>query len=68
MAKAAAIASDALKRSAQHFTVDEEPSSHGSLQKHAGGRPAKRQARAELHSRFEVGPTGYCPPRHRNAS
>jgi hypothetical protein len=54
MAKAAAIATDGLKRPAHHFAVDEEPSDHGSLLKHEGGRPAKRQARAVLHSRFEA--------------
>ena len=54
MGKAAAIATDALKRPSRQFEVDEEPSDHGSMHKHEGGRPAKRRARAELASRFEA--------------
>ena len=54
MGKAAAVAAAALKRPAGQFVVDEDPSSRGSFHKHEGGRPAKRQARAMLHSRFDA--------------
>jgi hypothetical protein len=55
MQKAAAVANDGLKRG--HFSNSDDPSSHGSQQKHAGGRPAKRHARAMLHSRFDAAAT-----------
>jgi syntaxin 7 len=59
MAKAARVANEGLKRG--HFEVSDDPSSHGSIQKHAGGRPAKRQARAMLHSRFDAAATPGSP-------
>ena len=52
MARAAATANDGLKRG--RFETSDDPSSHGSIQKHAGGRPAKRQARAMLHSKVST--------------
>lgn len=62
MGKAAAVAAAALKRPASQFVVDEDPSSRGSFHKHEGGRPAKRQARAMLHSRFDAVKTPGGPP------
>jgi syntaxin 7 len=59
MARAAANANDGLKRG--HFETSDDPSSHGSIQKHAGGRPAKRHARAMLHSRFDAAATPGSP-------
>ena len=59
--KAAAVAAAALKRPAGQFVVDEDPSSRGSFHKHEGGRPAKRQARAMLHSRFDAAATPGSP-------
>ena len=61
MGKAAAVAAGALKRTAAQFAVDEDPSSHGSVHKHAGGRPAKRQAKAVLYSRFDAAATPDSP-------
>ena len=52
MGKAANIAAAGLKRPAKQFEIDEEPSSRGSKKVPAGGRPAKRQARAALEDRF----------------
>jgi len=52
MGKAANIAAAGLKRPAKQFEVDEEPSSRGSKKVPAGGRPAKRRARAALEDRF----------------
>ena len=59
MQKAAAVANDGLKRG--HFSSDDDPSSHGSIHKHAGGRPAKRHARAMLHSAFDAAATPGSP-------
>ena len=59
MARAAATAKDGLKRG--RFETSDDPSSHGSIQKHAGGRPAKRHARAMLHSRFDAAATPGSP-------
>ena len=59
MARAAATANDGLKRG--RFETSDDPSSHGSIQKHAGGRPAKRHARAMLHSRFDAAATPGSP-------
>ncbi|EEH60740.1 uncharacterized protein MICPUCDRAFT_50182 [Micromonas pusilla CCMP1545] len=62
MGKAAAIAKDGLKRPASQFVVNEDPSEHASFKKHAGARPAKRQAREQLHSRFDAAASPEEPP------
>ena len=62
MGKAANIAAAGLKRPAKQFEIDEEPSSRGSKKVPAGGRPAKRQARAALEeAKARVVPGGSRP-------